>query len=66
MEFRQVLKKLRREGFRVERTNEGHWKVFARDPTKGHVILSGNPRAMKRMEADLKRIGFHWPKGGAD
>jgi hypothetical protein len=65
MEFRRFLKAVRAAGFRVERTAERHRKVFAKDPRKGHATLSGNPKAMKKMEADLRRVGFRIPKGDA-
>jgi hypothetical protein len=66
MEFRQLLKAVREAGFRIERTRNGHWKVFAKDPEKRFALLSGNPRAMKKMLADLRRIGFRRSDGGRE
>jgi len=65
MELRELLREARKQGFRIERTKRGHWKVFAKDPDKGFALLSGNPRWMKKMLADLSRIGFERPEGGS-
>jgi hypothetical protein len=64
MEFRQLMRALRREGFRFERTASGHWKVFAKERETGFARRSENPRARKTALADLKRIGYDWPRGG--
>ncbi|MFE1785623.1 hypothetical protein ACFW9F_24380 [Streptomyces sp. NPDC059506] len=58
-EVRQLLKKLARQGFDVELTRNGHYKVYWDGRFVG--TLAGTPsdhRSLKNSVANLKRAGF--------
>lgn len=55
---KDILDALRAQGWRVERTPQGHWKCFPPDRTQRPVIVSRNPAAIKKIVAELKRSGF--------
>lgn len=58
-ETMKLVKELRKQGFRVERTGSGHWAVYNADG-RGPVTMSfspGHPRQPKTMKR-LREIGF--------
>lgn len=52
----QLVKALRKQGFTVERTGSGHWKIY-NSAGEGPVVMafsprkSGQHRTLKRLEA---------------
>lgn len=58
-ETRELIKKLKRQGFEVEPTKGGHYTV--RKDGRRVATLAGTPsdgRSMKNVLAALKRAGF--------
>lgn len=61
-ELRQLLREARRQGWRVERTKKGHYKLWPPDGGPPE-ILPGTPsdwRSLKNAIARLRRRGFRW------
>lgn len=58
-EMMKLVKRLRKEGFDVDRTGSGHWKVKAPDGT-GQTVLSFSPGAggLKQTLSQLRKIGY--------
>lgn len=61
-DWRVVEQALRDQGWRLERTGNGHFKAFPPDRTKRMVVLaeSNDPRAFKNQLSDLRKSGFLW------
>jgi predicted RNA binding protein YcfA (HicA-like mRNA interferase family) len=63
MNFRDVVKDAKRQGFRVTLTKKSHWEFLPPDPTKEIVIAPGTPsdkRSILNLIAQLRRSGFIW------
>jgi hypothetical protein len=59
-DFKQILKELGRQGFRVEDVGR-RFKVYPPDPTLPMVTLSKTPsRGLNNAIATLRRSGFKW------
>lgn len=61
MNFRDIMKDAKSQGWTVEHTRKGHWKFTP--PVKGVPIVyaSGTPsdcRGVNQVLADLKKSGF--------
>lgn len=59
-DFRPIHQELRAQGFDVEQTKQGHFKV-KRGVHQVTFSESGDPRALQNTLGYLKRIGFVWP-----
>ena len=60
----EVVRALREQGWRVERTAKGHYMAYPPDKTKGQVTFGGTPsdrRALNNALSLLKKRGFRWP-----
>lgn len=57
-EMMRLVKELKRQGFRVERTGSGHWKV--QGESGEHVIMGFSPTgtAFHKTFKKLEAIGF--------
>lgn len=67
VDLRDLEKAAKRQGWRVDRTKQGHWRFWPPGPTIPPAIFSGTPgdrRAILNFLADLKRKGFRWPPQG--
>jgi predicted RNA binding protein YcfA (HicA-like mRNA interferase family) len=63
MTLAKIIAALEDQGWRVERTNKGHWRCYAPD-AEGIVHLPGTPsdhRSLANAVAKLRRYGFQWP-----
>jgi hypothetical protein len=60
--IKELLRALRDQGWRVERTKQGHYQAFSSDEI-GLVTFSDSDelRSMKNNLSQLKRAGFQWP-----
>ena len=62
-EFDDLMVELRRQGWALAQTGNGHWK--ATPPDKRHTIvhfsISGDPHAFKNTISDLRKRSFIWP-----
>jgi hypothetical protein len=63
-ESREIVAELRRQSWRVERTDRGHYKAYP--PGNKPMVtfaggLSGDPRSIKNAVAQLRKSGFQWP-----
>lgn len=58
-ETMQLVKKLRRQGFEVERTGSGHWQV-QHPEREGRVVMAFSPNsgALHQTLKRLKEIGY--------
>jgi hypothetical protein len=58
-EMSRLVLKLRKQGFSVDRTGSGHWKVCS-DQSESSVVLPFSPRKvhLKSIHCDLKKIGY--------
>ena len=58
-ETAQLIRSLRKQGFTVDRTGSGHWKVF-RTGGHGSVVLgfSPNHQGLQRSIKRLQGIGY--------
>jgi len=65
-DFDELMTELRRQGWKLVQTGNGHWKATPPDPTKTlvHFAISGEPRAIKNTISDLRKRGFIWPPAG--
>lgn len=62
-EVDQLLRELRVQGWRVERTRGGHYKAFPPDPAATPVVIPGTPsdsRSLRNTIGLLRRGGFIW------
>jgi hypothetical protein len=61
-ELNELLHEARAQGWRVERTASGHYKLYS--PTgHGIVVVGGTPsdrRALAKNVARMRRYGFEW------
>jgi hypothetical protein len=58
----QVVRAAWRQGWRVEKTRSGHWKLYAPNG-RDIVIASGTPSSHRSVEATiakLRQYGFVW------
>ncbi len=60
---KELMRELREQGWRLDRTIQGHYKAFSPD---GHELVTfsdtNEPRAMKNCLAQLRRTNqFQWP-----
>ncbi len=65
-EWRELIEEAQRQGWRAERTQRGHWQLFAPDG-RTIVTLPGTPsdwRAFRNTIAQMRRAGFRWPPEG--
>lgn len=55
----RLVKKLKKQGFRVTRTGGGHWKVEPAEG-EGHVIMAFSPRSAGQYDTikHLRSIGY--------
>jgi hypothetical protein len=62
-ERKEVIDELRRQGWTVDQTNNGHWKARPADRTKEvvHISMLSGSNALNNAMRDLKRSGFIWP-----
>lgn len=62
-EFREVAAELVRQGWRVERTGQGHYRAKPPNPTLPivHFGHSSEARAFQNTIGQLRRSGFVWP-----
>lgn len=61
-ELTKILKAAEKQGWRVERTKKGHYKLYAPDG-KNIVTAPGTPgrgRAVANLVSQLRRYGFQW------
>jgi len=61
-DFATLRREAEAQGFRVQRTNNGHYQLYA--PNKHDIITcsaSADPRALKNFRAELQRAGFRDP-----
>lgn len=58
-EMQKLVKKVRKQGFYIERTGGGHWMVKSPDG-KGMTVLGFSPssQGLKESVKQLERIGF--------
>jgi predicted RNA binding protein YcfA (HicA-like mRNA interferase family) len=58
-EMMKLVKKLRKQGFDVQRTGSGHWMVKSPDG-KGSTVLSFSPgsRGIVKTMKQLEKIGY--------
>jgi predicted RNA binding protein YcfA (HicA-like mRNA interferase family) len=57
-----VVRAARRQGWRVEKTKGGHWRLYSPNG-RGIVIAAGTPkghRSVRDTVMDLRRHGFIW------
>lgn len=57
-----VIRDARRQGWRVEHTRGGHWRLYSPDGA-GIIHVSGTPgdaRAVLKAVATMRRYGFVW------
>ncbi len=57
-----VIDAARRQGWRVEKTRGGHWRLYSPDG-RGIVHASGTPgsaRAVQKTVSKLRQYGFEW------
>jgi hypothetical protein len=57
-----MIREAARQGWRVERTRGGHWRLYSPDGT-GIVHVSGTPsgpRAVVKTVSTLRAYGFVW------
>ena len=60
----KVLKALKEQGWRIERTKKNHYMAYPPDKSKGPVDLGGTPsdhRSIRNALSLLKQRGFRWP-----
>ena len=63
LDWRGVERELNKQGWRVERTTQNHYRCFPPDKSKPliHIALgSANWRALRNSLAELRRSGFVW------
>lgn len=57
-----VLAEARRQGWRVEKTRNGHWALYA--PNGSDIVhVSGTPRdasAVTKVVTKMRKYGFEW------
>lgn len=61
-ELKRIIRELLRQGFEVERTSKGHYRVYLDGVWV--TTLPGTPsdwRSFKNSLAAAKRAGFQWP-----
>jgi len=61
-DIEQVVRAARRQGWRVEKTRNGHWKLYAPNG-RDIVVAAGTPRGRSSVDdtiAKLRRYGFVW------
>ena len=54
----KLVKRLEKQGFGVERTGSGHWKVTAPDGGMTVIGFSPSSRGLKESVKRLKDLGF--------
>lgn len=62
-DWKSIAKELRRQGWELTPTRNGHWRCVPPDRGKPIVHVSGTPsdrRAIDKVLGDLKRSGFRW------
>jgi hypothetical protein len=67
MDLRDVVRAAQEQGFRVGRTEKGHWVFYSPDTTFSPVYFSGTPsdqRAIKNLIGKLRQAGLVWPWAG--
>lgn len=60
----KILKALKEQGWRVERTKKNHYMAYPPDKRLGPVDLGSTPsdrRSMLNALSLLKKRGFRWP-----
>lgn len=61
-EFKRIREASIEQGWRWDRTNNGHWKGLAPDG-KTIVVHSGTPsdhRGLRNALSRMRRVGFRW------
>jgi hypothetical protein len=61
-DFSALVKEAEGQGWRVQRTKKGHWRLLAPDGV-GIVIAAGTPsdrRGFDNTVASMRRYGFIW------
>lgn len=57
----EIVRRARRQGFRVEQTGGDHWRFVPPDKTKGIYFSAGTPsdvRGLRNMIAELRQRGY--------
>jgi predicted RNA binding protein YcfA (HicA-like mRNA interferase family) len=61
-DFKKMLREAQRQGWRVEQTKGGHWRLYA--PDGEHIVhAAGTPsdtRSLDNTLAQMRRYGFVW------
>lgn len=58
----KVIREARKQGWRVEKTRSGHWRLYSPDG-RDIVHAAGTPgsrRSVASTIADLRKCGFRW------
>lgn len=61
-DLERILRDARRQGWDVERTKGGHWRLYAPDG-KNIVHAAGTPsdvRSLERLVSRMPHFGFTW------
>jgi hypothetical protein len=67
MNIRDVVSAAEDQGFRVSKTQRGHWQFLPPDRSIAPIFFSGTPsdqRAILNLLGKLRRAGFIWPWAG--
>ena len=64
MRLEDLFREARKQGFRIERTTRGHWKVFPPDAEADSFTVSPHPEVLKKTLSVFERAGFVAPRGG--
>lgn len=61
-DFKKVLDQATKQGWRVEQTKGGHWRLYA--PDGEHIVHAASTpsdhRALANTIAQMRRYGFKW------
>ena len=61
-DLHEILAEARRQGWRVELTRSGHYKLYA--PDEARIVVTGStpssPRALVKLVARMRSLGFKW------
>jgi predicted RNA binding protein YcfA (HicA-like mRNA interferase family) len=61
-ETKQLLDEARKQGWVVERTRNGHWRLRAPDGVTTVIVAgtSGDQNSIQHAVARMRRVGFVW------
>jgi hypothetical protein len=65
MDYRDLERAARDQGFRLILSRKGHRIFYPRDPAQRPIVFSGTPgdqRAIRNFLAAMRRAGLVWPR----